>query len=95
MNDFPPAVPRHGGGHAADRLREQLEREYGITAPDDQPEPAKASEAGSPDSPDVDPGDAGPDDAGSGTDAGRDDAGPAEAGPGGGAQPERGEQQGH
>lgn len=42
MTGVPPGVPRRAGGHAADRLREQLEREFGIA--DDRPEPAAGTE---------------------------------------------------
>lgn len=45
MNDVPPGVPRRGGGRAADRLREQLEREFGTVPPEeDRPDPAGNAE---------------------------------------------------
>jgi hypothetical protein len=44
MKDIPPGVPRRAGGHAADRLREQLEREFGIVAPDEPLDPAAGAD---------------------------------------------------
>jgi hypothetical protein len=38
MTGDPPGVPRRAGGHAADRLREQLEREFGVAGPQDEPD---------------------------------------------------------
>lgn len=57
MTGIPPNVPRRAGGHAADRLREQLAREYGIVVPDDRPDPAHRAD---PDSGIESPDDAGP-----------------------------------
>jgi hypothetical protein len=56
MNDSSPPVPRRAGGHAAARLREQLEREFGIVPPADSPDPDAVTE---PDADTTGPADAG------------------------------------
>jgi hypothetical protein len=46
MSDTPPVVPRRAGGHAADRLREQLQREFGMVPPEESAETTESDTGG-------------------------------------------------